>query len=229
MPDSQQPSPPRLDWRSLSGQAGLDERELRAACRRRRYRRGDTVFHEGDPAGPFHLLDIGRVAVRLTTLLGDVSTIDILQPGDTFGEQTLIHGAGDRSATVVALDRVETLTLDAATFDELGARNPAVQRFLLMVLSNRLRATSHQLLEARFLSAEQRLAHCLSRLAHMFADESTDVIPLTQTDIASMTGVTRSTVNRLLHQAAADGTIEIARGRLRVLDAARLHHRARTI
>lgn len=210
----------RPDWRSLSELAGLDERELRASCRRRRYARGDTVFHEGDPARAFHLLDAGRVAVRLTTRFGDVSIIDILCPGDTFGEQALIHGEGDRSASITALERVETLTLDPTAFATLCAGNPAVYQFLMMVLSNRLRETSHLLLEARYLPAEQRLHRCLYRLAEMFADSSDEVIPLTQADLASMTGVTRSTANRLLRQAEQDGVIAIARARITVLDVA---------
>jgi CRP-like cAMP-binding protein len=223
---SQVPSSPRLDWRALSAHAGLDERDLRAACRRRRYARGETIFHEGDPAGTFHLLDSGWVAIRLTTLLGDVSIIDILQPGDTFGEQVLIHGTGDRSASVTALDKVETLTIDAAGFTRLCDGNPAVNRFLLMVLSNRLRDTSHQLLEARYLPAEQRLYRCLHRLAELFEAQSRGVIPLTQSDVASMTGITRSTANRLLRQAEHDGMIVIGRGRIRVSDEPALRQRA---
>jgi CRP-like cAMP-binding protein len=215
------------DWRALSAQAGLDERELRAACRRRRYARGDTIFHEGDPAGAFHLLDVGRVAVRLTTSLGDDTIVDVLRPGDTFGEQALIDRGTDRSASVTALEKVETLTVDAAGFDRLFEGSTAASRFLLLVLSNRLRATSHQLLEARYLTAERRLHRCLVRLAEVFGAGDGGTIPLTQTDIASMTGVTRSTANRLLRRAEQEGAIAISRGRIAVRDAAALDRRAR--
>ncbi len=226
VPESPGSSSPKPDWRSLSTQAGLDERELRAACRRRRYTRGDTIFHEGDPAGAFHMLDRGWVAVRLTTRLGDVSIIDILQPGDTFGEQALIHGAGQRSASITALERVETLTLDPDGFRELCRGNPAVYEFLLMVLSGRLRETSHQLLEARYVPADQRLFRCLAKLAESFRTATDSAIPLTQADLASMTGITRSTANRLLRRAEEDGLLEISRGRIRVVDPDRLRGRS---
>lgn len=214
--DSQRP-----DWRTLGEQAGLDERELRAAGHRRRYARGTTIFHEGDPAGAMHLLDVGRVAVRLTTLLGDVSIIDVLRPGDTFGEQVLVHGPGTRTATVTALERVETLALDPASF--AGLDQLAVSRFLLMVLGTRLRETSRQLLDARYLPADQRLARCVRRLGELF--DRAD-IPLTQADVASMTGVTRSTANRLLQQLANDGVIEVSRGRVRIVEPAALDRAA---
>jgi CRP-like cAMP-binding protein len=217
---------PGTDWRHLSAQAGLDERELRRACRRRRYARGEVIFHEGDPAGPLHLVEVGHVAIRLTTVLGDVSIIDVLQPGDSFGERVLIHGDGDRTATAVAVDKVETLTLDAAGFERLGAGRPETTRFLLLVLSDRLRATNQQLLEARYVSADERLYRCLCRLGEQFDAMHDGVIPLTQTDIASMTGVTRSTANRLLRQAERDGLIVTGRGRVGIVDADGLRRRA---
>src|SRR3954452_3150160 len=101
----------RPDWRRLGDMAGLDEATLRAACTLKRYHRGEVVFHEGDPAGALHLIDRGRVAVRLTTPLGDVGTLDVLQAGDTFGEQALVDGIGERTATVTAIERAETLAL----------------------------------------------------------------------------------------------------------------------
>ncbi|MGA7756887.1 MAG: Crp/Fnr family transcriptional regulator [Ilumatobacteraceae bacterium] len=214
------------DWRQLSSMAGLDERELRSACRRRRYSRNEVIFHEGDPAGALHLIDSGHVTIRLTTLLGDVAIVDVLQDGDCFGEWALVHGAGERSAAAVALSRVETLTLDPGSFERLSEGRPETSRFLMLVLSERLRATNQQLLEARYASAEERIHRCLYRLAGQFDAFGGDPIPLTQSDIASMTGTTRSTANRLLRQAERDGMITTGRGRINVVDAEALRRRA---
>jgi CRP-like cAMP-binding protein len=92
-----------------------------------------------------------------------------------------------------------------------------------MVVAGRLRATSQQLLEALYLPADVRVMRCICRLATVFGSDS---IPLTQTDVASMTGVTRSTANRLLRQAQADGVVAIGRVHLEVLDAPALRKRA---
>jgi len=217
---------PRLTWNALSALAGLEERELRKACRRRKYGRGEVIFHQGDRAGAFHLIDSGHVAIRLTTLLGDVSIVDILRPGDTFGEHALIHGDGERNASAIAVDKVETLTLDARGFAALSAGRPETERFLLLVLSDRLRSTNQQLLEARFMTADQRLWRCLHRLAEQFGVTGDGFIPLTQSDLASMTGVTRATANRLLRQAERHGVIVTGRGRIRIADAEALRRRA---
>ena len=132
----------RPDWRALGELAGLDLRMLRASCLHKRYHRGEVVFHQGDPGRALHLIDRGRVAVRLTTPLGDVATLDVLHAGDTFGEQALVDAAGERTATVTAIEHTETLALDRAGFDRIRAEHPGVDHFVMMVLSARLRATS---------------------------------------------------------------------------------------
>lgn len=216
----------RPDWRSLGELAGLDERVLRASCVRRRYDRGQVIFHEGDPAGSLHLLDKGRVAIRLTTPVGEVGTLDVLQVGDTFGEQALVDGVGERTATVTAIERVETLALDRSSFDRLREQHPGVDRFLLMVVAARLQFTSRQLLDALYLPAELRVMRCVARMHGMFCVERGDTIPLTQAEIASMAGVTRSTANRVLKHAQIDGVLSVGRAQIDVLDAPMLRRQA---
>jgi CRP-like cAMP-binding protein len=206
--------------------AGLDERALRVVCAHRRYDRGEVVFHEGDPAGALHLIDRGRVAVRLTTPVGDVATIDVLQSGDTFGEQALVDGVGERTATVTAIERTETLALDRVSFERVRSERPGVDRFLVIVLSARLQSTSQLLLDALYLPAEVRVMRCVARMHALFGADGGATIPLTQADIASMAGVTRSTVNRVLNRAQADGTLKVGRATLEVVDLERLNRQA---
>jgi CRP-like cAMP-binding protein len=217
----------RLHWRELSTLAGMDERQLHAMATRRRFARGEVVFHAGDPAGALHLLDRGRVAVRVASPGGDVVTIDVLSPGDTFGEQSLVDGVGERTATVVALETVETLALAPNSFRALRAEHPAIDQFLVAVLSDRLRSTSARLLDALYLSAEDRVLRCLARLTPLYQVDRTVAIPLTQEMLASMAGTTRSTANRVLRQAERDGVVRIERSHMEVLDSGLLFRRAR--
>lgn len=120
---------------------------------------------------------------------------------------------------------VETLALDPASFERLGARCPEIGGFLLMLLSERLRATNQQLVEARYVSAEQRLHRCLYRLAVRFDAFDGSPIPLKQSDLASITGVTRSTANRLLRQAERDGVIAARCGSVTIVDLDALRRR----
>jgi CRP-like cAMP-binding protein len=203
--------------------AGIDEAEVRRRCRRRRFDRGEVVFHAGDPAGAFHFVDRGVLAVRLTTPLGDVVVLDLVRAGGTIGEQALLDAAGERTATVVAVERSETLALDRTSFEQLRAEHPAIDRFLLGLVSQRLRRANGQLLEVLFLPAEARVLRCVRRLAD---DAGPGVaLTLTQADLAAMTGVTRSTANRVLRQAQDDGLLRMTRGRVEVLDPEGLRRR----
>src|SRR4051812_31226583 len=99
-----------MEWQLLSSLADDDRRTLLTMARRRRFRRNEVIFHEGDPGDAFHLISKGRVAVRVNTPLGETATLVILGPGEYFGEMAILSPA-PRNATVVALEPVETMSL----------------------------------------------------------------------------------------------------------------------
>src|SRR5687767_10810905 len=100
------------DWPLLGALDAENRRRILATARRRRFARREVLFHEGDPGDTLHLVDSGRVAVRVTTPLGDTATLIVLGAGAVLGELALVEGGGGRrSATAVALERTETLSL----------------------------------------------------------------------------------------------------------------------
>ena len=98
---------------------------------RRSYRKNETLFHAGDPGSTLHVVEKGHVAIRVSTPSGDVATLTVLGPGNSFGEQALINESATRTASAVALDVVETRTLSRAEFERLRQSSPAVGRFLV--------------------------------------------------------------------------------------------------
>jgi CRP/FNR family transcriptional regulator, cyclic AMP receptor protein len=64
--------------------------QLASTARRRSYRRGEVIFHQGDPGDSLHFLTDGRVKVVLDAETGEEAVIAILGPGDCFGELALI-------------------------------------------------------------------------------------------------------------------------------------------
>lgn len=203
-----------------------ERRALRAAARRRRFRRGDTIFHEGEAGDSLHVIDSGHVAIRIGTALGDVVTLTVLGPGASFGEQALLSADARRTASAVCLDEVQTVAVAGDDFEGLRQRLPAVDRFLVDVLASQVRRLSGQLVESLHVDADTRIARRLATLAEAYGGEP-PVIPVTQDDIASMAGTTRPTVNRALKLLETAGTIALARGRITVVDAAALAAAAR--
>ncbi len=100
-----------MEWPLLPSLSEVERREVLTLARRRRFRRGEVIFHEGDPGDTLHLIDRGHVAMRVTTPRGDVATLLVEGPGSHFGELALVSESGTRNSTVVALGATETLSL----------------------------------------------------------------------------------------------------------------------
>lgn len=214
--------------------SSLDEGERRqvlASSRRRSFARGETIFHEGDPADSLHLLASGRLAVRVSTPSGDSATLNVLSPGDFFGELSLVRREGEqhRSATVIALEPAETLVLTTTQFRRLCGTHPRVEHLLVSLLARRVEQLSGHLLEALYVGLDRRVYRCLLELARVYGEgepaEHT-VIPLTQEHLADLAGGTRPSVNQILQKLAAQGTIGLGRGKLTIIDRSALKRRA---
>lgn len=199
-------------------------RQVRQSARRRRFTRRQPLFYEGDPSDGMHLVESGWIAVRAAGPLGEDVTLAVVGPGESLGEQSLITEASPRSASALALTAVETLYVSRAVFDELRARQPSVDRFLVVLLDDRLQRLNGRLTEALFVPADQRVLRRLAELACSFAGGE---IPLTQHDLATLAGTTRPTVNRVLRAAGAAGAVKLGRGRIEVLDTALLEQLSR--
>jgi CRP/FNR family cyclic AMP-dependent transcriptional regulator len=216
-----------VQWRLLAGVEDTELQHLISVARRRRFARHEVVFHRDDPADSLHLIVKGRFAVRIMTPVGDVVTISVLGPDDSFGEMALIGGEARRSATVLALEPAETLALYKDDFERLRAQYPAVNDVLLRFLVRELRAMNERLLEALYVPSERRVVRRLTELAADGAGEGGVEVPLTQEQLAELAGTSRSTVNRVLRQEEKRGTVALRRGRTTVLDRDALARRAR--
>ncbi len=207
-----------MKWNLLHPLSEAEQRALLARCTRQRFPRNAFIFHEGEAGESVHLIDTGTVAVRVTSPTGDAVTLDVLGSGDAFGEQALIGEDAHRTATVIALERTETRRFTRTEFETLLSDHPSTAMVVARMLDDRLRSTSHALMEALYLPAETRVLRRLSRLAEIYAGHSSQSIPLTQDDLASLAGTTRQTVNRVLGQAQEDGMLQLSRGRITVTD-----------
>ncbi len=189
--------------------------------RRRSYRRGTVIFHQGDPGDALHVIATGAVKIVLPSTGGDEAIIATLRPGDFFGELSLLDG-GVRSATASAIEQTETLVLDRATLHDLLDEQPALRDALLTDLARELRRLTGHVEELHFLDLAGRLAARLVQLARDVepaADGSVALDwPFTQSDLAGMIGGTRQSVNRLLSDLLEQDLVHLERDRLVISD-----------
>ncbi|MGD0241590.1 MAG: Crp/Fnr family transcriptional regulator [Streptosporangiaceae bacterium] len=215
-----------MDWPVLASLPENERRRLIASLRRQAYRRDEVIFHQGDPADNLHLIAAGHVGVRVTLRGGEFVVVAILGPGAAFGELALVGGPQSRGATVIALERTETLSLGRDEFERLRISYPGIDRFLVELLSMRLEKLNTSLIEALYVSAERRVMHRLIDLCELYADGSQPaVIPVTQEMLASLAGTTRPTANQVLRKLAASKIVAVSRSQITVLNRADLYHR----
>lgn len=204
-----------------------EARRLLAVAGRRRFARGEVVFHRGDPADSLHLIVRGRFAARVESELGDKVTVSVHGPGDAFGELALLELEQSRSTTVAALEPGGTYAIQRDDFNRLRHEYPAVNELLVRLLAQRLRRTSDLYAEALFQSAETRVLRRLAELATLYGKSAPGtLIPLSQAEIAGLAATSRATVNRVLRAEEKRGLVELHRGTTRILDAGALEQRA---
>jgi CRP-like cAMP-binding protein len=216
-----------MQWPIFSGIPDEDVRAVLALARRSTYRRGEVVFHRYDPADTIHLVTKGRFDVRVATQHGDEVALAIRGPGETFGELAVVTDAGERSATVTALEPGETLVVRGSELRRLAQRHRTLDEVLVRLLAERVAFLSERLVEAYTVDAETRVARRVVELGRVYGDAPPVVLPLIQDDLAALAGTSRATVNRVLRDAERRGFVELGRGRTVLLDPAGMSRLAR--
>ncbi len=217
-----------MEWPLLTGLPEDDVRQLLAIARRRTFGKGEVVFHRDDLAESLHFVVRGHFAVRVRTHVGDTVLLDVIGPGHAFGELALLVPDSRRSATVSALEEGETRSVFRDDFAALQRSHAGVKDVLLTLLAEQLKRASDRLVEAHYVDAETRVRRRLVELGETYASgDGATVVPLTQEDLAAMAGTSRATVNRVLREEEKRGTLELGRGRTKVVDAEELGRRCR--
>ncbi len=194
--------------------------DLASQLRRRRFRRNETIFHQGDPGDALHIVDSGAVKIVLPSLDGEEAIIATLRRGDFFGELSLLDGA-PRSASAVAVEPSETWTLSRELLLSMLDRDVALRESLLAGVARELRRITGHVQELHFLDLAGRLASQLARLARELDPDASAVRldwPYTQSDLAAMIGGTRQSVNKLLSVLVARGLVVIEKDTLIIPD-----------
>ncbi len=213
----------------FAGVPAADLERLAGRVRRRRFRRGEVLFHYGDPAGPLYIVAAGRVKVTLPSDEGDEAVLSLMGPGAWLGEVAALDG-GPRSATITAVEPTETLAVDRDDLLTVVCENPPFALALIGTLAGRLRRADARLHDAYFHDLDTRLARKLVELAQEHGCATSDgievVFPLSQSDLAAMLGAGRPRVNTLLGAYQDAGLVRLGKGSFTVLRLDALRRRA---
>lgn len=185
--------------------AELDDRELAAiaaVAKARHYAKDDVIFHADESGDVFCLIREGQVKVTMISPEGKEIILSLLGPGDFFGEMALLDDE-PRSATVVATETLDLVTIWRSDFLQILQENFSITRKVLAELSRRLRTASNRIESLATMDVYGRLARFFLELAQD-SGKSLDngyvaVTRPTHQSIANMIGTSRETVSRLIH------------------------------
>jgi CRP/FNR family transcriptional regulator, cyclic AMP receptor protein len=193
------------------------------------FARGRTIFSQGHPAGDVYFIDEGKVKLTRTSPAGRTRLIEVLGPGDVFGELAVLDD-GPRSFTAITLAETRAATMSRTDLDALMTERPEVARRLLRLLAARLRRTNDLLSDQTHVDVAGRLAKQLLYLAQRFGTTEGTTLrvnhELTQTELAHLVGSTRESVNSALVNFTQCGWIRVSGKGIVIYDPERLARRA---
>jgi CRP/FNR family transcriptional regulator, cyclic AMP receptor protein len=205
---------------------------LFASARRVTLRPGSVVLSEGDDAERVVLVLSGRLKVSTVSEGGRETVLGFRGRGDLIGELAAIDGE-PHLATVIVVERAEIATLTAARFVDGLREHPGAALGVLRTVIARLRDADRKRAEFADLPADARVAERLVELAGPAAGSAGEPgasidLAITQAELAGWVGCSREAANRALNRFRGDGLVEIARGRVSILDVEGLRRVARS-
>jgi CRP/FNR family cyclic AMP-dependent transcriptional regulator len=189
-----------------------DLRVLAGKFHQVRYRRGEVIFREGEPADRLILVEEGRVKLSTSSTSGQEFLIAVLGPGQIFGELEVLD-RGARAMDARAMEAATLFALPSEVFWTLLENRPALARRLLELMARRLRRADQTSQDLVFFDAPTRLARRFLQMAEEHGEPAGDqavrvTVRVTQGEMAQMIGVTRESANRLIASFAGRGWID---------------------
>jgi CRP-like cAMP-binding protein len=206
-----------------------DELLLRVAVHAqwRSCRRNEIIFSQGDQGDALYGVVSGRVRISTAGPDGREMFLNIMEPGDTFGEIAVIDGL-PRTAGAVTLDPARLICIRRDAFLAVVEREPMLAMHLLRLFCQRLRWTSDLVEESCFLVGPARIAKRLLVLAALHGEPGEEGMELaiSQSELAQFMNTSRQRVNQQLQFWRSRGWIALSRARIIIKDAEALGREA---
>lgn len=207
--------------------AGLTTEELApivAVTTAKSLSKGDYLFHEGDPARGFYVVQSGAVNVHRVNAAGKEQIIHVFRAGESFAEATLATDKG-YPADARALDSTQVLLIQKEGMLAVLRRRPELAIRMLGAMSTHLRVLVGQLEDLTLKDVETRFANWLIKRCPDRRSEKpvTIELPMTKRVLAAELGTVSETFSRLLAKFRVDKLLAVKGKTLVVLSPARLN------
>ncbi len=181
----------------------------------------EFIYFPDDPSDTLYFLKEGKVKIANYSEEGKEIIMTILQPGEVFGEFSLIE-EGKRSNFAQALDQVKVCKIGKTDFQQLMEKHGHFSLRVNKLIGFRLKKIERRLESLFFKDARARIVEFLLDMAHENGEsvgfETMIKNNLTHQDIANLTATSRQTVTSVLNDLRAKNFINFNRKQILIRD-----------
>lgn len=202
--------------RLCEGMTAAQVQDLERIARIQEVKKRQPLYRPGDSSHNVYLLTQGRIILTNIGAGGSVVTLEILEPGDVFGELEAMEGAS-RDTAAEALDHAVVCVFPWEAFRQYLAKHPTIGLKLIHMIGWRLRRIHSRIEDQVCRDVVARLAHLLLELSQ--SEESRGILTtLTHQELANLIGCTRETVSNTLGRFRSQGLIRLKGRTVTIVD-----------
>jgi CRP/FNR family transcriptional regulator len=180
-------------------------------AQRKIYKKGQTVFSQGDKAEQMFLLKAGRVKLSKITAEGEEITLDIRKSGDFLGETMLTEDI-DYPLSAICLEDTLTCGFTKKGFEKIVLEHANIGLQVIKNLSKRIASLTSRVGSLSLSHLEDRLYNVLINVAqeHGIKNQKGYIIqfPLTHEELGFLVGVHRVSITRAMKLLKESGKIK---------------------
>jgi len=176
-------------------------------------RRFTTLYSEGSPADSLLFLESGLVKLCKRGEEGKEIILQVVAPGELFGEQAL-NNEHTRATAAEVLQEGAIYVIPKDLFVRFCDARADLWRLVAQLMVQRKRDLEKKIELLCMQDVEYRILHYMAELATSFGsrlDGHEYAIPLSQGELASLIGATRETTSTTLNLLARRGLIRLGR------------------
>ena len=204
---------------------GMDESSMEMMDQKSKMKKSskrEVIYFPEERSDNIYMLKEGKVKISRVSEDGKKMTLQLIGPGEIFGESAIL-GQEKRENIAEVVEDAVICSINRTMFQEMLANNPKMNLSINKFIGLRIRKIQAHVEDLVFKDAHERVVAFLKRYAKTFGKEMIDgwmVRPfLTHQEIADLTATSRQTVNSILNDLVTNQDIKYTRRYFQVLRA----------
>ncbi len=201
----------------FNGLPGDQLRAIQAIAVRKKVKKKEPIFLEGDACNGFYLVISGTIKIFKLSIVGKEQILHFFGPGEPIGEVPVFSGQ-PFPANAEAIVKSELVFFPRDAFVGLISNNPSQSLNMLAILSKRLRQFTVQIENLSLKEVPARLASYLTYLAGEQRETGAVTLTISKGQLASLLGTIPETLSRIFSKMSDQNLIEVAGRTIRLTD-----------